>query len=273
MKMKRSPKSKSRSMSQQGSRGLNVRPASQLAKHRSCVLYGRSGTGKTTVAGTFPTPALLLDCKDEGTDSVSDVEGLDVLDVKTWDEFEDAYWWLHAHPGKYKTVIIDTLSQVQQIAIEQITKCDDAGNWGTMTKGDWGNVASLLKSWIINIRDLPCNVVFIAQDRIFNADDEGESGTLDPEVGPQVMPSVAKHLNAAVNIIGNTFIRRRVSVKKIKIGKKTRVRETEHIEYCLRVGPNPVYVTKVRKPKSVLLPSVIVDPTYNDLMNIVKGNK
>jgi len=215
----------------------------------------------------------LLDCKDEGTDSVSDIDGLDVLDVRTWDDFEEAYWYLHSNPKKYKTVIIDTVSQLQQIAIARCAKKDveNPGDWGTMTKRDWGEVSGLLKSWILDYRDLPCNVVFVAQDRTFNMDEEDEGGMIDPEVGPQLMPSVAKHLNASVSIVCNTFIRRRVEVKKIKKGKKTLTKEKEIIEYCLRVGPNPIYVTKIRKPKSVQVPSIIVDPTYDDLINIIKG--
>lgn len=65
-----------------------------MSKHRSYVFYGRSGTGKTTAASTFPKPMLLLDAKDRGTDSISDVPGIDVLDVQTYDEFETAYWYL-----------------------------------------------------------------------------------------------------------------------------------------------------------------------------------
>lgn len=244
-----------------------------MSKHRSYVFYGRSGTGKTTAASTFPKPMLLLDAKDRGTDSISDVPGIDVLDVQTYDEFETAYWYLFQHPKKYKTVVIDTMSQVQQLIIQKITeeKGGDiarAGEWGTMTKRDWGTVASGLKDVITRYRDLPMEVVFIAQDRVFNLDDEAdEESMIDPEVGPGLIPSVVKHLNAVITVIGNTFIRNKIKVE----GKGKKRKETKRTQYCLRVGPNPVYVTKIRKPKKVKLPSVLINPSYGDLIEIIKG--
>lgn len=250
-----------------------------IKKSKSFVLYGRSGTGKTTLAASFPKPILYLDVRDEGTDSISDVEELFVREVASFEDFEDTYWWLKENDGgKYKTVIIDTVSQLQQIVVEEKSASKKkrggkpAGEWGSMTRGDWGDVAALMKEWLINYRDLSSlgiNVVFIAQDRTFNLSDEEDDadGGIAPEVGPGLSPSIAKALNAAVSMIGNTFIRQRTITKEVN-GKK---RKIERIEYCLRVGPNPSYITKVRKPKSTKAPDVIADPTYQDILDIIEG--
>jgi hypothetical protein len=88
-----------------------------------------------------------------------------------------------------------------------------------------------------------------------------------PEIGPSLTPSVAKNLCAAVYVIANTFIRRKVETKEVK-GKKI---EKELMQYCLRIGPHPICLTKVRKPKSVGVPAVIVDPAYEDILSIIKG--
>lgn len=253
--------------------------------YRAFVLYGRSGTGKTTIASTFPKPILHADVKDAGDDSISDID-LDVLDIKNWDDFEVMYWWLKKNPKKYKTLVVDTMSQLQQLAIKKVvsekrkseSKAERAGDWGTMTKRDWGEVAALMKAWIINLRDLPMNVVFIAQDRVFNIDNDGEdeSGALDPEVGPGLSPSIAKHLNAAVHFIANTFVRQRTVKVKLKgpIERgKPKHKEVTRIEFCVRIGPNPTYITKVRKPKAFVPPSVIVDPTYEKLINLMHGKE
>jgi len=87
---------------------------------------------------------------------------------------------------------------------------------------------------------------------------------LAPEVGPALSPAIASHLNASVSIIASTYIKRR----RRKVNNKTV--EVEPI-YSMRIGPNPTYVTKVRKPRPVVLPHDIDDPTYTDVIEIIRG--
>lgn len=217
---------------------------------------------------------LLVDIKDEGTDSVSDVKGLDVFEVQTTEDIEELYWMLK-EGTKYKTVVLDTITQLQQVKVEEISEDKGVrgnkapGDWGTLTKQDWGNIASWLKKTITDFRSLDMEVVFLAQDRVFNTgEEESEEGALDPEIGPRLSPSVMSHLCAAVHMVGNTFIREYVRTKKVD-GKKV---ETRHKEYCLRLGPNSVYITKLRKPRSIELPDFLSDPTYEDILEIVTGD-
>jgi hypothetical protein len=223
---------------------------------------------------------LLLDVKDEGTDSVADVKGIKVFDVLTFEDFELAYESLKRNPKRYKTVVIDTVSQVQQLAIKELMddkrtmKGRSAGDWGSMKKRDWGDVASLMKEKLIEYRDLATlgmQVVFVAQDRSFNfnEDESDDESSVIPEIGPALMPSVTKVLNAAVQVIGNTFIRERF-IKKEVGGKTKRISK---LEYCLGVGPDPIYTRKIRKPRSIEPPRFIVDPSYEDIVNIIKGEK
>lgn len=250
-----------------------IKTVASIKKPRSWAIYGRAGTGKTTLAGTFPGPILLVDVKDEGTDSVSDVKGLDVFEVETSDDLDELYWYLKENPKGYKTVAIDTVTQLQQIRVEEVgeskgLKGKQAGDWGTLTKQDWGSIASWLKKVITDFRGLDMEVVFLAQDRVFNVgDEESDAGALDPEVGPRLSPSVMSHLCAAVHMVGHTFIREKVTQKKVN-GKKVEVRNKE---YCLRLGPNSYYITKLRKPRSIELPDFLSNPTYEDILEIVTG--
>lgn len=219
-------------------------------------------------------PGLLIDIKDRGTGSVRNVKGLEVLEVDSYEEVEEAFWFLKANPKKYKTVILDHMTQLQQVVIEEVMAGKkkkgnkNLGDWGTMTKQDWGEVSALMKSSVTNFRDLPMNVVFLAQDRVFNVDDADESvGEIDPEVGPRLSPATASHLCAAVSVIGNTFIRSRT--KTIKVDGKSKTKEV--VEYCLRLGPSSAYITKIRKPKDTSIPSFLVDPTYDELIEIIEG--
>lgn len=249
-----------------------VKNVKNVVTQLSAVIYGRPGSGKTTLACTFPKPALLVDCNEKGTDSVRDVSGLDVLVAENWEDLDSVYWGLKKGRHKYKTVIIDTMSQVQDMCIVDelggSIEPGKIGNWGTMTKRNWGSVSTKLKTFISEMRDLPMNVVFTAHERVFMEDENEDETSLTPTVGPRLMPSVASTLNGAVMLIGMTFVQEKVT--KVKTRRRGVV-EKRSIGYALRIGPSSVYTTKIRKPKSVELPETIVDPTYRDIMDMING--
>lgn len=258
-----------------------IKPVSSFKPEVKVVLYGKPGTGKTTLAASFPKPCILIDISEKGSDSVRDVTGLDVIRVTDWDELEMLYWYLRENKKGYKSVVVDTVSYAQTLAmkktLEEKGKAVEegkVGGWGTMARKDWGEVSAKLGPFITNMRDLPLNLVMIAHDKVFNAqEDEDESASstdrIDPSVGPRLMPSVASTLNASVGLIGNTFIRERYTTVEVK-GKK---REKRIVEYCLRVGPHSMYITKVRSPKSATKVDVIVDPEYQDILDLIQGVK
>lgn len=262
-------------------------PAKEKTYAGSTAIYGRSGSGKTTLAASWPKPILFLNIKDNGTDSINDEEDIDVKDINTADDLKDVILWCHqkASKGKliYKTIVLDTITQLQGILVEEMgvskkisassTKKKRPGDFGTLTKQDWGQIAGDLKAAIMDIRNLPVESVFLAQERIFGMVDEEDDGLgmLEPEVGPKLMPSVKNDLNASVSTIGNTFIR--LSVSKAKDPKTGLTKRTAEKIYCLRVGPNSVYTTKVRKPKGITAPDYIVDPTFKKIRKIMKGKE
>lgn len=255
---------------------LKVKRVQDVVTHRSMVIYGRSGSGKTTLASTFPTPMLYVNVRDNGTDSIADVDGIMVYDVESVDDVEELRLFLAKDKGKtYKTLVIDTMSQLQEVYVEHVVEQKEKksdkkpGEWGSMSKQDWGSVASELKAFVIEMRDLPMEVVFIAQDRTFNMDDEMEESQLLPEIGPRLMPSVAGVMNAAVQVVGCTFIKRKIITKKSsKSNKKIR---TEKAVHCLRLGPNATFITKIRKPRKQEAPDFIEDPTYDDIIAVIEG--
>lgn len=243
-----------------------IKPVSSLGLVLAALFYGRAGTGKTTVAATFPKPLLHLDIREKGTDSISDLEDVDTLQVNDWDEFEQVYWYLESDQNKYKTVVIDAVSQLQDFAVEKAMLDDNKDPGELVTKRQWGQAAGKLKTWIINYRDLVdrgINVVFLAHDRVHEGE-EGEEGELTPTVGPRLMPSVASVMTASVKLIGNTFIKE--AHEKLDGGQVER-----QVVYCMRVGPHAYYETKVRQPKGSFTPGVIENPDYNNLVSLMKG--
>lgn len=246
---------------------LRAKPVSEVVNFVTSLFYGRSGTGKTTLASTYPKKLLVLDFRDKGTDSIRDVEEVDILEINSWDEIEDTYWALKAKPNLYKSAAIDTVSGMQTLAIAKVKEDNNVGETENLSRRNWGEVAGLMTTWIMNYRDLPMHIIFLASDRIKNAsgdeEDDFEEERLEPEVGPALIPSVARIINASVEVIGNTFIRQRRKVKGDKI--------VEITSYMLRIGPHPYYITKIRSPKSFETPGSIVNPTFGKLRKIIKG--
>jgi len=227
-------------------------------------IYGQSGTGKTTFLGTCPKPLLLADISEKGTESIRTLKEVKILRPRSWNDLEDLVWFLR-EDKKYKTVGIDTVSQVQELILKHLLG-DNPMEWGQITQRTWGLASVKLKNFITDLRDIEhINTIFIAHDRVFNSNEDedydDDDSKIDPVVGPRLMPSAAAVLNASVSFIGNTFIRE----KKVKVKGKSKMK----IKYCLRIGPHHYYITKVRKPKEFELPQVIENPTYDKVHELI----
>lgn len=246
----------------------------------TAIFYGKAGTGKTTLLGTFPK-VLHLDIREEGEKVLKKVKGIKSASIEDWDELISMYWYLKKEKHGFKTIGIDTAGQAQLLAVEEVmrkhNKKGNAGDWGTMTQKMWGEVATMCKELFINFRDLKkdgMNVVFIAHDRVFKAqeeEEEDENGNVTkiaPHMGPALSPSIVSTLNAAVDMIGETFIGEEITIVRDKKTKKRKKKKTT--EYYLRIGPNSSYITKVRRPKeNGRLPDSITDPSYKDLRKLI----
>ena len=246
--------------------GSRIKPVSEIVISPSALFYGRSGTGKTTLACSFPKPLLLLDINDRGTDSVVNVGEVDVLQCKDWNDLEEIYWFLEAGT-KYKTVVLDTITQMQNFGLSKV-KLDIKGNSeAPMTRPMWGELSAIMKNLLLMYRELPSILVMNAQDRTESVEDGSGDiylDELDPAVGPAVIPSIAGVVNPAVNILGQTFI------KEVRVQKEGKI--IRKIGWRLRLGPHPYYITKLRSTKNIKIPSSIKNPTYEKIQNILKGD-
>ena len=232
-------------------------------------VYGRSGTGKTTLACTFPKPLLLIGTED-GTRSVHNVKGVDWVRIKSSEELEELTQY--AQSSDHKTVVLDSASALQDMVLKEILGLDELPvqrSWGMAKQQDWGQCAMQTKERLRSLLSLDCHVVIIAQEREFNADTE--SDLLMPFVGSALTPSVTGWLNPACDYIVQTFLRQKTEEKRVKIGGKIKV--TRHkgkgVEYCVRTGPDATYTTKFRLPKGSPLPDVIVDGDFSKINSLI----
>ena len=249
------------------------------------LLYGRSGTGKTTLWATFPKPILSIVCS--GSNKTGELRSINTpeyrktishVELRHSSEIPVLCSALEG-TGQYGTIVLDHASGFQDLVLKEILGLDEMPaqkSWGLATQQQYGQCAMQVKEHLRSLLSLSCNVVIIAQERESNTD--ADSGSLlMPSVGAGLSPSIAGWLYTAVDYICNTFIRQQEVIKTTKIGKgeqsktvETRVRG-DGVEYCLRTGADAVYTTKFRMPKGSALPAIIIDPNYDKIMKLVNG--
>lgn len=244
-----------------------IAPVSEQPDYFSMLIYGESGRGKTACASTWPKPMLLIDVNERGTDTIVKVPGIDVIRPDDWEEIERTYWFLRSCDHKYKSVVIDQITQMQDFAMGAVREDNSKNADDVISKRDWGQISGKMKTWLFNYRDLieqEMYVVFVAHQRTNNAE-EGVEDQIDPTIGARLMPSLASAVNGAVSAIGNVFIKEEFE----GVGKD----KVRHVKYCMRIGPHAYYVTKIRRPIEFVAPDIIVNPTFEKIQKIIKGEK
>lgn len=247
----------------------------QEVRHRETKLkvnlFGPSGSGKTVFASTFPKPALIMKFE-EGTNSVYNVAGIEDVPIYSTEEITQLISWKGI--TKYETIIVDTGTMLQDLVLREILGLDkipEQKSWGDASQRQWGECSLKTKEILRSILDLSIqsHIVIITQEREFKSDADSEIAV--PSIAGALTPAVSWWLNAACDCVVATYKRQKTKQVTTKIGGKLKTREvpTGGVEFCLRVGPNPVYSTKVRLPVGVEVPEYISNPTFEKLYSIV----
>lgn len=242
-------------------------------------VYGRSGTGKTTLWSTFPDPILCLVCsggrRPGELRSIDTPENRKRITPKVLSS-SDLVRQEIAQADGFATVVLDHASGLQDMVLKEILGIDELPaqrSWGMAKQQDWGTCALQMKEILRALLSLSQNIVVVAQEREFNTDTESE--LVMPYVASALTPSVVGWLNPACDYIVQTYIRPTMVQQEVSVaGKKQTVRKRgKGVEYCLRVAPHDVFTTKFRLPRGTDLPESIVDPTYKKIISLIRGGK
>jgi len=153
---------------------MNIKKLVDYPEARSVLIYGNSGTGKTTAAASSPGPILYIDAEAGLTGLSRGIKDVDFLNVTKVDDIRQAYLELtkDIKQNKYKTIVIDSLTEIVYKIQKEIT----GGKSGKqLTIGEWGQIISQAEELVRAYLDFPrlhgVNLVITAlsQDK---ADDE-----------------------------------------------------------------------------------------------------
>lgn len=234
------------------------RPGQQLGQAFGLCIYGRGGVGKTSLLGTMPGRGLIIDVPQiEGGTFVLEAhaERIDVVPVESWDAINAIYWFLAKGEHDYQWVAIDSITAFQELAKRKTIsdRALDIMDPHTMTLQEYGKVGRLLGEMVYKFRTLKQHTIWIAQERKFGGDNEGERGI----IGPDVLPSALSMLMPSMLMMA------RLSVEFTMMGTAER---------HLRLGASESYYTKCRSKSGIEVPHVIRNPHLGKLLKFILGS-
>lgn len=244
------------------------------------LIFGPQGSGKTTLACSFPKPLLFIrpEQVEDGSLSIRTVKGVDApRQLETPDEL-DLLTDMVAITGKYKTIVLDGVTKFQDLCLKKVLGLSDVPaqlNWGIATQETWGIVTNELKEHLRKMLRLAMdgvNIVILGGER--ELDSKRNASVLNaPYVMIALTPASMGWLHEVCDYNVRTFIQRKMIETTTEIaGQQTTVMQPgDGFDYCIRTGPHDVYQTKFRKPKGQQLPEIIIDPSYEKIRKLIQG--
>lgn len=235
---------------------------SELGQHKLVVLYGKSNTGKTEVGSTFPKPMLYGCIGDDGSNTIQGKTDIKAKKLNNLDECRGFLNELVKKKGAgFKSVFIDTFSMVTNIWIDENAVQKNK----KMTQQMWGDLKTETEELIRLAHKLAdfCWVILSCHE----ATDVIEG--MEDEILPDVRPSTTKGARTYLEGMANYGLHTtRLEKSVIKDGVEQTV-----VKYAAHIGPNPFYWTKLQIAKDVKVPKLMVNPSYDKLINIIQGGK
>lgn len=243
--------------------GAKIQKVGNKNPSLNILIYGDSGTGKTTLAGSADDvpemrSVLLIDLEG-GTESLrNSYPEVDTVRVQSWKEMQEVYDALHRGDHGYNTVIVDSLTECQKfnmytIMTELVNRKTDEGkdvDPDIPSVREWGKNIEQMRKFVRAMRDLPIHTIFTALEQQKKDDKTGAV-----QVKPSLSGKLADEVAAFLDVVMYYY------VKEVP----TEGGESE-IKRVLLTRRTAKHTAKDRSGK---LPTIIVDPTMKSLYNMM----
>lgn len=129
------------------------------------LIYGPAGSGKTVFAGT--AKKVLFASAEGGLLSIADKEP-DFKEVKSLRDLVEIHSYLSNEEHEYETVVIDSITEINEIIKMEIER--RTGH--SLQLQDWGDLSKKIRDIFRKFRDLPMNVILVAQESYVTDEDK-----------------------------------------------------------------------------------------------------
>ena len=141
---------------------VKIEPPRRPDSTFSMLLYGKPKVGKTLLAGTASdvealSPVLVLAVEDGSSVLAQNYEDIDVANVEDWETAAAVITQVAEGNTKYKTIIVDTLGELQEQMLMHITK----DKTEAMRIQDWGTILDNTVNVVKMLHRSNINAIFI----------------------------------------------------------------------------------------------------------------
>lgn len=245
------------------------RPA-QSTRPPRVLVYGRNKKGKTTFGASAGQDKVLILDPEEGTEGMVK-RNPHVWPISTWTDVDDAYNFLKSGKHSYTWVSVDGLTKFANMSLRYVMSQEEERDLtrkpGMVQKQDYGKSGELMKGMLNNFHSLRMGVLFTAQERTIEVDDDPEADDEDAEsvsviYVPDLPRGVRSSVNQIVDVIG------RIYTVKVPHPKNDELRV---LQRRLWVEPHIAFDTGYRS--DFRLPPFIKSPTIPKLVSLLREGK
>ena len=245
---------------------LNIEKLADRDEHATVLIYGESGTGKTVFASSAPRPMLWLEAEG-GTASISDKDGIDIVKMSGLESYREVLRYLEANPGKYKTIVIDSLTETAVAIMKEIMKAakgpDSSRDEHAPHFPEWGKLTGVIREIVRAFRDLPTHLVITALQR-----EDTDEMTARVKVRPGLTPRLADELPALMDAVLYLYAATQSKGEADSDGIAADEDGNTVVRNAL-IKPTGKYVAKARIPMGNDAPDFINNPTFTQVADLI----
>lgn len=210
--------------------GLEIKSVVEQSEFFNLLIYGESSVGKTTLAGSAievpeMRPVIFLDIEG-GTLSLRDTyPEVEKVRIDSWDDLVETYIDLkNSSSNKYKTVVLDSISELEEFGMEEIMQRavnkalseGDERDPDLPLIGEHGKSSARMRKVIRRFRDLPMNTIFTALERVDT--DKKNRRTIKPRLSPKLASQISGFLDVVLYMYNKNI---EEEIKRVVLSQKT----------------------------------------------------